>query len=122
MRDPREKTAARALDVEVGVAAVGEISSGEPIVCPFLGGWRLSCKAFARAFSCVRTKCARFLTLSVQHMDLEGSSGCLCSHLDKDLPILRIHFERYMGMFKPVITSNQSVVVILSVALLSDLD
>lgn len=28
--------------------------------CAFLVGWRFNCSAFARAFSCVRTKLARF--------------------------------------------------------------
>ncbi len=60
---PRESAAARALDVdkvEELLICVGEASPLWVPDCPPLGPCRLNCKAFARAFSCVRTNCARF--------------------------------------------------------------
>lgn len=54
---PRERAAAKALEVEDGGAAplicVGETS---PALCEAFDPCLRSCKAFASAFSCVRTK------------------------------------------------------------------
>lgn len=62
MRDGRDKAAAQTLEADEefeGVAVVGEI--GEVTgTWTFLGPCRCNCRAFARAFSCVRTKYARF--------------------------------------------------------------
>ena len=60
--DGRERAAAHTLEDEDAlelVAAVGE--DGEATVpCPCRGACRCNCRAFARAFSWVRTKYARF--------------------------------------------------------------
>jgi hypothetical protein len=60
VRDGRDKAAAQTLEEEFeGVAVVGEV--GETTAAwPFRGACRCNCRAFARAFSCVRTKYARF--------------------------------------------------------------
>lgn len=53
LRAPKDKAEARVDEVE---------PEDEPdcVVCPFLVGWRFSWRAFASAFSWVRTKLARF--------------------------------------------------------------
>lgn len=67
LREPSENAAAKAPEVEdVGVELwldpiwEGEASPPLATVDPFLFRWRRSCKAFARAFSCVLMNCARF--------------------------------------------------------------
>lgn len=75
VRYGRERAAARVLDVEEeeaeegGFVAVGDVGVAElptaPVVAfcdePFFGAcWRRNCRAFASAFSCVRTKWAKF--------------------------------------------------------------
>lgn len=70
---PKENAAAKALDEEEdddadeengGLWYVpikdGEVSLCGAAGCPGLGACRRSCSAFAKAFSCVRTKCAKF--------------------------------------------------------------
>lgn len=66
-RVPSERAAAKVLDVDVlGVEVwllpiwVGEAFPARLLACPVLGAWRRNCRAFASAFSCVRTNCARF--------------------------------------------------------------
>ena len=73
LRYGRERAAARVLDVVVEDAEEWFVVVGEPGVlgmptapdilfdCPCFGACcRRSCSALARAFSCVRTNCARF--------------------------------------------------------------
>lgn len=55
-RTPKDKAAVKVEEVELP-----ELDEAPEVVgCPFLEGWRLSWSAFARAFSWVRTKLARF--------------------------------------------------------------
>ena len=56
---PKDKAEAKVDDVED--RELPELDEAPEVVgCPFLEGWRLSWSAFARAFSWVRTKLARF--------------------------------------------------------------
>jgi hypothetical protein len=58
-RAPKDKAAAKVEEVEDREPP--ELDEAPEVVgCPFLEGWRRSCSAFARAFSWVRTKLARF--------------------------------------------------------------
>ena len=67
MSAPSDKAAARVLDVEEEEVeywyGVGDTSL---LACPFLGAWRRSCRALARAFSWVLTNCAKFYAKSVK--------------------------------------------------------
>lgn len=59
----RERAAAQTLDDEdadEGGLAGPLGDEGEAMAWPFLGFCLCSCRAFARAFSCVRTKYAKF--------------------------------------------------------------
>lgn len=62
VREGRERAAAHTLeleDVAAFVVVVGEEEEGA-LLWPCFGACRCSCRAFARAFSWVRTKYARF--------------------------------------------------------------
>ena len=65
---PKDNAAARVEEVEENVEDGGDATVGEVGGNAFLEGWRLSCRAFARAFSCVRTKLARFYRKHQQHL------------------------------------------------------
>jgi len=95
----RESAEARVFEVVLEEAVegwfviVGDIGDSPTTLgrgVPFLGACcRLSCKAFARAFSCVRTKWARFCRNKLtEGFRIEISLG---TYLNKELPILSIH-------------------------------
>jgi hypothetical protein len=57
----RDRAAAQTLDDEdEGGLAGPPGEEGEVMPWPFFGFWRCNCRAFASAFSCVRTKYAKF--------------------------------------------------------------
>lgn len=58
LSDPKDKADAKVREVEEKDEPA-EVEEGDCGVTAFLD-WRRSCRAFARAFSCVRTKLARF--------------------------------------------------------------
>lgn len=57
---PKDKAAANVEEVEEREPPELEELEETCVDCAFLEGWRLSCRALARAFSWVRTKLARF--------------------------------------------------------------
>ena len=97
VRLPRENAAARALDVDdvdeafwYDVICVEEASPLEAPAFPRFVSCRCNCSAFARAFSCVRTNCARF------YRDRFSQPYCVLYHeheadLDKILSIFGRH-------------------------------
>jgi hypothetical protein len=61
VREGSDKAAAQTLDEEDEGGLAGSPGDvGEVTAWPFFGFCRCSCKAFASAFSCVRTKYAKF--------------------------------------------------------------
>jgi hypothetical protein len=61
VREGRDRAAAQTLDEEDEGGLAGPPGDvGEVTAWPFFGFWRCSCRAFASAFSCVRTKYAKF--------------------------------------------------------------
>lgn len=61
-----ESAAAQTLEEEAGglEGPVGDVGERE-LVCPCLGACRCNCRALASAFSCVRTKYAKFYSTSI---------------------------------------------------------
>lgn len=85
-----DRAAAQTLDDEdVGGLAgpmgeVGEVTTP----CPFLGAWRCSWRAFASAFSWVRTKYAKFCRTSVL---VDAPPNHAVPHSCEDLAIFCVH-------------------------------
>lgn len=67
VKEGNERAAAQTLDDEEAGGLEGPVGEeGEiGLLCPCLGACRCSCRAFARAFSCVRTKYAKFYSTPV---------------------------------------------------------
>lgn len=67
VREGSDSAAAQTLDdddADEGGLAGPLGDEGEAMAWPFLGFWRCNWRALARAFSCVRTKYAKFLMKS----------------------------------------------------------
>jgi hypothetical protein len=63
VREGSDRAAAHTLEVEdvLGVELVGEaVGDAGTVPATCFGACRCNCRAFAKAFSCVRTKYARF--------------------------------------------------------------
>ncbi len=110
MRYGRESAAARVLEVEVdedGWLVIGEPGTAGVPTAPdilelvegaFLGVCcRRSWRALARAFSCVRTKWARFYRGS-GWVSFSRRLEILAAYLYKELPILTIHHRGCMWL------------------------
>ena len=99
LKEGRDKAAAQTLDV-AEVAALEVVGEACEAVVPWPGlcACRCNCRAFARAFSWVRTKYARFCWLRQYSSATVSPRGCRrvqtvakSAYLYEDLPILCVH-------------------------------